>query len=77
MRLFTTLLLILITSAAKAEPAVISAINDNLSSTVWTDNFKINLAFTGTSYEIQETSATPSPFVIKRKDDLIFLLLLS
>ena len=60
------------TLAVKANPAVISAINDNLSSTVWTDNFKISLAFTDTSYEIQETSVTPSPFVINRKDNLIF-----
>ena len=77
MRLFTALLLILITSTAKAEPAVISAINDNLSSTVWTDNFKISLAFTETSYEIQETSVTPSPFVINRKDNLIFSIFTS
>ena len=72
MRLFTALLLIIFTLAVKANPAVISAINDNLSSTVWTDNFKISLAFTDTSYEIQETSVTPSPFVINRKDNLIF-----
>ncbi|CAM4012858.1 MULTISPECIES: hypothetical protein [Pseudoalteromonas] len=72
MRLFTALLLIIFTLAVKANPAVISAINDNLSSTVWTDNFKTSLAFTDTSYEIQETSVTPSPFVINRKDNLIF-----
>ncbi|MGO2182221.1 MAG: hypothetical protein ACTH36_07840 [Pseudoalteromonas nigrifaciens] len=72
MRLFTALLLIIFTLAVKANPAVISAINDNLSSTVWTDNFKISLAFTDTSYEIQETSVTPSPFLINRKDNLIF-----
>ena len=72
MRLFTALLLIIFTLAVKANPAVISAINENLSSTVWTDNFKISLAFTDTSYEIQETSVTPSPFVINRKDNLIF-----
>ncbi|MBE0421821.1 hypothetical protein ACTXIM_13615 [Pseudoalteromonas nigrifaciens] len=72
MRLFTALLLIIFTLAVKANPPVILAINDNLSSTVWTDNFKISLAFTDTSYEIQETSVTPSPFVINRKDNLIF-----
>jgi hypothetical protein len=72
MKLLTALILILITLAIKANPAVISAINDNLNSTVWTDNFKINLAFTDTSYEIQETSVTPSPFVINKQDNLIF-----
>ena len=71
MRLFTALLLIIFTLAVKANPPVILAINDNLSSTVWTDNFKISLAFTDTSYEIQETSVTPSPYVINRKDNLI------
>lgn len=77
MRLFTALLLIIFTLAVKANPAVISAINDNLSSTVWTDNFKISLAFTDTSYAIQETSVTPSPFVINRKDNLIFSTIFS
>ena len=42
MRLFTALLLIIFTLAVKANPPVILAINDNLSSTVWTDNFKEN-----------------------------------
>ncbi|MDN3377086.1 MULTISPECIES: hypothetical protein [unclassified Pseudoalteromonas] len=72
MRPITIALLLLLTSAVRADSSVISAINDNLSSTVWTDNFKISVAFTDTSYEIQETSVTPSPFVINRKNDLIF-----
>ena len=72
MKLLTALILILITLAFKANPAVISAINDNLNSSVLTDNFKINLAFTDTSYEIQETSVTPSPFVINKQDNLVF-----
>lgn len=72
MRPITLALLLLLTSAVRADSSVISAINDNLSSTVWTDNFKISVAFTDTSYEIQETSVTPSPFVINRKNDLIF-----
>ena len=72
MKLLTALILILITLAFKANPAVISAINDNLNSSVWTDNFRINLAFTDTSYEIQETSVTPSPFVINKQDNLVF-----
>lgn len=72
MRSITLALLLLLTSAVRADSSVISAINDNLSSTVWTDNFKISVAFTDTSYEIQETSVTPSPFVINRKNELIF-----
>lgn len=72
MRPITLALLLLLTSAVRADSSVISAINDNLSSTVWTDNFKISVAFTDTSYEIQETSVTPSPFVINRRNELIF-----
>lgn len=72
MRPITIALLLLLTSAVRADSSVISAINDNLSSTVWTDNFKISVAFTDTSYEIQETSVTPSPFVINRRNELIF-----
>ena len=69
--IFLFFTIILIASNVKAESTVISVINDDLSATVRTENFTIGLKFTDTTYEIKEESTTPSPFIIKRKDNLI------
>ena len=55
-----------------ADTPVMSAINGDLTSTVWTDKYTIGLKFTDSSYDIREETTDKTPFIIQRKDNLVY-----